>query len=348
MSELLQQYYARLSKEGILKAVVLAMLIGFSTLLVSSVTFLIAGIKPFWICIIIWAVVVAAATVILYYKKFRPDRKAIAKRIDELGLEERILTMNQLADDDSYMARRQREDAVKALSAVNPKLIKIAVSVPLIVATSICAVFATGATTYTGLSEYGIVKNFEEIKEVLAEDIYYEVCYEVEGGGFIDGEPFQLILEGEAASPVIPMAEEGWAFSGWSDGYEEFFREDIDVREDMLIIAIFTEVEMEEGEGGGGGGEEGDESQEASGGGGGGGGGEDQSEGEGEGSGQGQGGGAGGQWMENNAVIDGETDYGDNVYDEAYESEMEDATNDGDVSDDLRDIIKDYFDTIKK
>lgn len=349
MSTLFKEYYARLAKEGWLKSLLAALLVGFSVLIVSAIVFLIASIKPFWLCIIIWAVAVAGFTPLFYFKKYRPDKKAIAKRIDELGLEERILTMNQLDGDTSYIAQKQREDAMKALSAVNPKLIKIAVSVPLVIATSICAVAGIGATTYTALAESGKVKNLEEIRESLEEDVYYEVCYEAGEGGIIIGEPFQLVKEGEDATPVSVAAEDGWVFVGWSDDVTDAYREDLEVYDHIMVTAEFMEAEgdakLESGDSSEE--EEGDQSEEASGGGVGDQGDESSASGGGGGS-DGQGGGAGGKYEENNMVVDGETYFGDNVYDEAYESEMSDAMTDGEISDDLRDIIEDYFGTIER
>ena len=129
--ELFKKYYSRLAKEGFLKALVCGLIIGFSLLLISAAVFWLADIERFWLCIVLWAVATATATPIFYFKAFRPTIKAIAKRVDELGLEERILTMTELEKDDSYIAMRQREDAKAALKTIDAKRLKFAISIPL-------------------------------------------------------------------------------------------------------------------------------------------------------------------------------------------------------------------------
>ena len=63
--------------------------------------------------------VTAAASVILYFRLFRPTSEAIARRLDEeLNLEERMITMLELSKDESYIALCQREDAKKRLNSI--------------------------------------------------------------------------------------------------------------------------------------------------------------------------------------------------------------------------------------
>lgn len=62
---------------------------------------------------------------LFYYKKFKYSEIQLAKRIDDLGLEERVITMTELEGSDSFIAKKQREDTVKALKEVNPDNFKI-------------------------------------------------------------------------------------------------------------------------------------------------------------------------------------------------------------------------------
>lgn len=62
---------------------------------------------------------------LFYYKKFKYSEIQLAKRIDDLGLEERVITMTELEGNDSFIAKKQREDTIKALKEVNPDNFKI-------------------------------------------------------------------------------------------------------------------------------------------------------------------------------------------------------------------------------
>ncbi len=62
---------------------------------------------------------------LFYYKKFKYSEIQLAKRIDDLGLEERVITMAELEGNDSFIAKKQREDTIKALKEINPDNFKI-------------------------------------------------------------------------------------------------------------------------------------------------------------------------------------------------------------------------------
>lgn len=98
---------------------------------------------------------IAAFVPIFYYKKFRPTTKDVARRIDRLGLEERIITMTELEKDESYIAMRQREDAKRKLGAVDAKQIRFRFSTAAAVVAAICAVLGVSMTTVTDLERAG-------------------------------------------------------------------------------------------------------------------------------------------------------------------------------------------------
>ena len=62
---------------------------------------------------------------LFYYKKFKYSEIQLAKRIDDLGLEERVITMTELEGNDSFIAKKQKEDTIKALKEVNQANFKI-------------------------------------------------------------------------------------------------------------------------------------------------------------------------------------------------------------------------------
>ena len=65
------------------------------------------------------------------------------------------------------------------------------------------------------------------------------VIYTVEGGGKIQGDDVQTLTPGNNASTVTAIANDGWVFIGWDDGYENPTRTDKSLTEDTVFVAIF-------------------------------------------------------------------------------------------------------------
>ncbi len=321
MGEELKKYRSRLTKEGILKAVLCGLLVAFSVLLVSAAICYFTGFKAFWLPIALFGVAALAATPIFYFTMFRPTAKSIAKRLDTLGLEERMITMTEFANDNSYIAKRQREDAVASLSNINATLIKFAVSVPLIICLCVVGVAGAGMSTVHALSTMGVITPGDDIIGGLIdppeEEVFYELTYVVEGDGMLieeetgaeTDEVFLLVSSFATAQKygVTAVAMEGWVFVGWmEDESTEPYRKDL-VTEDTVFTAVFMELEEGEGDGDGEGDGEGEPSDKP----GESGSGEGGSEGE---SSPGEGGEeAGGNWSggSHNNVNDGNTSFGD-------------------------------------
>lgn len=379
-----KEYYSKLAKEGALKALLCGLIAGFSTAFVTALVFWFVKPELFWTAFIAFGVVTAAVSAVFYFCRFKPTTKDIAKRVDALGLEERLITMTELEGDESFMAMKQREDAKKSLSTVSAKLLKLAVSLPLVIAVCISAVVGVGMATVTALGAEGKLKSGKDIIDDFTEEqiTYFEVFYEAEGEGEIDGEMFQLVKAGEDAIGVMAVPAEGWMFVEWSDGWAEPYRQDFKVEGNMYFTALFMEAEDGDGgEGGDGGmgenepGQPGDKDGkpgevgqggegEASNGGEPGetGGSEGDAEGEdsgansdgsgsggqnpNEGTGKGQGAGAGGDYTSNNYVDNGKTYYGD-VYAPSKEDALKNAEEDGDLTEEEKELIGNYFDMIQ-
>lgn len=80
------------------------------------------------------------------------------------------------------------------------------------------------------------------------------ITYEAALGGSIQGEAVQKIGIGEEASPVLAVADDGYIFAGWSDGWPLALRTDTGEK-DVTYKAFFAETEKvvvryEAGEGG--------------------------------------------------------------------------------------------------
>jgi len=241
----LQRFYGRINAEGILKSILLGVAIGFGALALLGGAFWLFGWKAVWICLPVWAAVSACASYALYKRKFQPTTKYIARRIDDLGLHERILTMTELEGDDSYMAKRQREDALAALQTVREEFLKIGVSKPSIYTSSVAALLGIGVLIIAFLAAAGIIPSGKDL--LYPNDgiyITYQLTYGVEGGeGSIQGENTQEIRMGEEASLVAAVAKDGWVFVRWSDGSTLPYRVDKPT-ENATYLALFVEINL--------------------------------------------------------------------------------------------------------
>lgn len=338
----LRTFKRRMAKEGWTKSILCGLSIGFGAEMICSFVFWAFGIKLFWIGIIAFAVVAGASAPPFYFFRFRRSTREVASRVDMLGLEERILTMTQFADDNSFMARYQREDALRSLEKANTSLIKIAVSVPLIVVCSALLLVGAATTTASAVSDKSLIKLF---KEATAEPVvFHTINYGVKDniGGKIYGRLDQRVENGTAADAVQAVADDNYIFVGWTDGYEEAFRNDLSVEKDFAVSAIFVAIEDDDqndeempndNENGDGNGppsmpSEGPTNGEPS----------DPSDGE---------GGAGGATNPSNQVIDGATFFG-SEYSNSL-SNAQDAVNSGtNLSGDQSGVIGDYFGNIAK
>ena len=347
------RYYKRLALFGILKSISRGLIIGFITLIISSLLFWFLGLKMQWIIYIVFLGIVIISTILFYFAAYKPNTREIATRIDEIGLEERMITMTELEGDDSFIARLQREDAIKALNTVDAKLLKFVVSIPVIVLLSLTFVFSASAFTVDCLYENGFIKsglelinsNEDKVKEI------YTIRYEVKGDGTIYGLLEQNVSAGDSAKFVYASAYDNNVFSGWYNSDDEFLsgyagRIEEDIHSDLVVYAVFTLVDEEivddtdndeEDKSGDSSDKPSDSSQS----------GNSQTNNDQDGSGDGTGDGAGSSFEEKNQIIDNETYYGGNTYKNARDDAMNDLENNSDIEDDYKDIASGYFDSIK-
>ncbi len=372
-NSLFQKHHSRLVVEGIIKSVLGGAMIGFFANFLAALAAWFFDFGGIWFAIGVGLAIGACGGVLLYFLKYRPGEQEVARRVDRFGLEERMITMLELEQDDSYIASLQRENAKESLKEVENRKLKFRFPTSVIVLAAIAFVIGTAMTTVTGLAGSEVIPSGEELftpEDPLIDHI--SVTYEAGEGGFIEGEIMQLLLAGENTTPVVAVADEGWMFVGWDDGNENPERSESDVQNESIYTAIFAEVGEEDGEGGSGEGQEGQQGQEGdkaedipqggeadneSGENGEGeqGSGSDSDSGEsegkgegeeeGEGKGDGQGLGAGGKWQSSNQFIDGQTYYRDYL-DMYYELAQELFAANGEIPPEMREFFETYFGAI--
>lgn len=336
----------KLKIEAWIKALSMALICGFSVLFFSSFIIWFTGYEFIWLSLIFFAVTAASTVPLFYFYKFKPSERTIAKRLDALGLEERVVTMIELKNKPlTYISSRQKQDTKNKLKNFNIKSLKIIIPTLLIIAIIVSAMFGIGMMTVSALEAYDIIPSGNEIIEDITtpELPEYEITYEVEGEGFINGELFLIdtVKEGEDGIEVVAEEMDGWAFESWSDGVKDPIRVVTNVTCNMKLKAIFVELEEgEPGEGEEGGDQSGNVPGEPQ-----------QSEKPSNGdpadnppqNAQGS-----GQWEPNNQIIDGETWYGGSTFDGAYDAAMGETAGNGDISGDGQGMVGGYMNGIQQ
>lgn len=247
-----KSFYNKLAIEGILKSIMLSSVFSLVVVFITSAVLWFYNINALWIAIAIYFGVTAALSVLFYFRKFRPTTISMAKRIDSLGLEERILTMSELENDDSYIAMKQREDAIGALKKVNAKEIKFGFRTSLIVVLCVSFCLSCGMTTVNVLGATGKLPSGEDIIDEIVNpnERYYTVKYIpinydfykktkvlVETDiGMIDGNEEQIIARGESGEAVVATADPDYMFYGWSGTTEGVERREVGVYVDDSML----------------------------------------------------------------------------------------------------------------
>lgn len=341
MDEIFKKFYARLKKEGLLKAALCAVAVSFGVLALTAFICWMTAFTPVWICPVTFAVSAALSFTLFYFLLFRPDFKSTAARMDALGLDERMITMHELAGNNSAISNVQRADAAASAGKLSAKMLKFCVPAIIIAFAAVGAALGATFVTVDALSEAGIIKSGRQIADEIANPpAEYKLKYNVYGNGGLylpDGLTRALtneneieitVTSGEDGKIVRTSPDEGWFLAGWklNDGnyvMSDDYRQDGNVTESATITAVYEELEAPEEEEGPTG----------------------PGFGRGNGDGSGDGGNDNGGLNRSDAdlVIDGETNYGD-----TFEQDLNDAMqNAGDsLSSGETGIIGDFFDTI--
>ena len=138
-----EQYNSRFMWEAIFKSALVGAIIGFALNFVAAFITWFTEFNGFWVMMGLLVVGLVIGAVIAYFKKFRPTVMSNARRIDRYGLEERLITMVELEEDDSCLARLQREDAEAKLSSVDARDIRFRIPKLIIIFSVITAFFTS-------------------------------------------------------------------------------------------------------------------------------------------------------------------------------------------------------------
>lgn len=349
LKQTFSSHYSRFKRESIIKSLLTGTIFGFLAAVVASALFWYFDVKAFWLSAPVFVVATLVAGYILSVTKYKPQADYMARKLDGFGLEQRLITMTELENDTSYIALLQRQDARKSAETVNGKLIKFAVSVPLVLGMGLTLLLSGGMTTVNALSSQGVIRSG---KQIVADAnavpvVYCNVNYVIDGAGYVMGEDAQVMLKGESGSAVYAVADYGFVFSHWSDGNTNPYRQDFDIEDDVVLTAVFKPLsnvnEREQIKDGGGAykpsekrDDEIDRPERP--------GRRDPTDSPDEPPEEYKGGGYASD-SAGDIYLDGQTDYGGNNYNGALNDAAESAPSYGDTG---KEIIGDYFDSIKK
>lgn len=125
MENVLVEFKKKAKKQNIIKAGLCSVAISLLFNIPFLIAFWIMDYKyKFIICAGIFIVGISVLFPVLYFKKFKYTEIQLAKKIDDLGLEERVLTMIELKDDNSFIAKKQKEDTLNVLKTVEANNLK--------------------------------------------------------------------------------------------------------------------------------------------------------------------------------------------------------------------------------
>lgn len=122
--DILKKYQTRVFKESVIKSLIYGLIFGLAVMAIVSLIFFIIGTKQLLVAILFGLVAVIGGAIYVYRTKFQTTVNAVAKRIDELGLHERVITMIDYAENDSLICEKQREDTKEKLEKVESSQIK--------------------------------------------------------------------------------------------------------------------------------------------------------------------------------------------------------------------------------
>ena len=138
----LDKFHKRLIKEARIKSVMSGAIIGLLAMISLSIIFYFTKFNGLWISLVVGLFTTSLATFLFRKYTYKTSLKITARKLDALGLEERVVTMLDYAHDDHMISKVQRKTAEEKLVKVPTKSLKFTKLVKLTVTLSILLVLA--------------------------------------------------------------------------------------------------------------------------------------------------------------------------------------------------------------
>ena len=186
-----QKHFLKIQIEAIVNSILSGLIVGFFAGFAAALITWMTPVDGLWISVGVTAGVTVISAVLFYLAKFRPTVMRSARRIDSVGLEERLITMVEYEKDTTPIANIQRQDAKKALDALNVAAITLRVATATLVCLGVAFTLCAGMTTVTTLADKGILPDFQDLSaHFVADDhgIFRNVLRDsLVGGALLNG-----------------------------------------------------------------------------------------------------------------------------------------------------------------
>ena len=159
-----KKYENRVNLENTINALFLNMIIAASLMIVTCLIVFFVDSKLFYVPVIVFFTVLIVGMFIAVLVR-RATNLDVARRIDSLGLNQQITTMLEFINDDSDIAKIQRERAKKLLSEINQKDIKIFVNKKYWIIALVIGIVAIVATSLVGISNFNGIPQYHNIQK---------------------------------------------------------------------------------------------------------------------------------------------------------------------------------------
>jgi len=240
-----ERFDKKLRIESLVKSVLAGVAVGAAVAFVLAAVYWFKSDDGLVIALAAFAGCTVLTALLAHLTVFHPTTLRNARRLDRYGLDERLITMVELENDDSYIAKLQREDAMEHLQKLDKKQVKLKVPLFIIVCSLVFAVLCTGMTAVEGLSQAGVLPSgrdlFYQLFPVDPPD-QFTVAFAAGTGGKVLGDCDQRVIMGEAAERVLAVADEGYMFFGWDDGSTDPSHVEENVTSHRKLTALFVLV----------------------------------------------------------------------------------------------------------
>jgi tetratricopeptide (TPR) repeat protein len=234
--------YNELLIEAILRSIIFGLSAGFAVGFIVFIVGIITTSNLLLIGIILSTTASLIVGVIKYIYGYRPTNKKVAQRIDELGLEERTITMVELEQSGSYIAQVQREDTKKKLEIFTPKLLSFQIFVkPLIMLVIVMSLMGVSLGFMVTRINASNEPNDQTDLGKLPEDIRLEQMIE-DLLSIINNANVDVTLKNTLYGMVIDLSDRLPTY----DTYLEKYADVLKTRNEILLLIAEAIIELED------------------------------------------------------------------------------------------------------
>jgi len=126
MKKLLHPFKMKLIWEAFVKSWVVALTAGAVCEFIFLLIMHLLALEPDkWLIAVVFGIPFVLSGLLLFGLRHYPNMKRVVTRVDETGLEERVITMLEYKENNDFVVELQRNDALKHLEKVHPKQMKL-------------------------------------------------------------------------------------------------------------------------------------------------------------------------------------------------------------------------------